>query len=245
MKSFPGTLTKQVVVIPHLTKKGKEGHYSALKYVLTDEQREWLFRWFPEVENSRLMKASGMSFSTLHRFAREYNLVKSKKGLLSIKRRQAAHIKRVCERNGYYERLRGKSPSEACRIAAAKFSQEVREGKRLHPIKQLKLDNPRRYNKIMKQRSADRKELIRKEKFRVKYGLPRQTRLRIPSVQYTRRQLCQRHYAYRRGYILMKDVSESSGERFNIYYDDDTQRGEIFEATLKKDGFKVKPYIDD
>ena len=43
----------------------------------------------------------------------------------------------------------------------------------------------------------------------------------------------------------MKDVSESSGERFNIYYDDDTQRGEIFEATLKKDGFKVKPYIDD
>ena len=138
---FPGTLTKK----PVSSGRGYGG--TTMKWVLTEEQREWLCRWFPEVENSRLMTASGMSHSTLHRFAREFHLTKSERGLRGIKKRQAAHIKRVCERNGYYASLRGHPVSEACMQGTARMWQEIREGKREHPTRILKRTNPRKYRK--------------------------------------------------------------------------------------------------
>ena len=97
---FPGVLTAQFVDRPFTTKTGKAGCQRVKAWVLTDEQRAWLCKWFPEEENSRLMKASGMSHSTLHRFAREFGLTKSPKGIKRIKKRQAAHVKRLCEKNG-------------------------------------------------------------------------------------------------------------------------------------------------
>lgn len=56
MRRFPGTL-----------ERNPKGFH---EYILTDEQREWLCHYYPIIENPRLMKASGMSHSTLHRFAR-------------------------------------------------------------------------------------------------------------------------------------------------------------------------------
>ncbi|MBO4551507.1 MAG: hypothetical protein J5733_12320, partial [Bacteroidaceae bacterium] len=61
----------------------------------------------------------------------------------------------------------------------------------------------------------------------------------------TRSQICRRYSAIKRGYILMEDCSEQGGERYNIYYDDDTERSEKFENNLKNDGFNVKPYNND
>jgi hypothetical protein len=230
--AFPGVLTKQ-----------KKGY--AYAYVLTDEQREWLCKWFPEEENSRLMKASGMSHSTLHRFARELHLTKSTAGMKRIKRRQARQIKRVCERNGYYASLRGRPVSEACREGTARMWQEIREGRREHPARILRRTNPRRYRQWMKNKSHARKEVIRKEKLRVKYGLERKTRLRcIVMVKYTRSQVCRRYNALRRGYILMQDCSDEGGERYNIYYDEQTQRSEAFEQNLQQDGFHVLPLVE-
>ena len=214
-------------------------------YVLTDEQRAWLCKWFPEEENSRLMKASGMSHSTLHRFAREFGLTKSPKGIKRIKKRQAAHIKRVCEKNGYYDSIRGKQPSEATRKATAQMWQDIRDGKREHPARIMKRTNPRKYRKWMKHKSEARKETIRKEKRRVIYGMERKTRLRrIVTCPYTKRQVSHRYNALKRGYIVMEDCSEQGGERYNIYYDGQTSRAPIFEKNLLKDGFKIKEWND-
>ena len=102
MDKFPGTITRMP---PHG------------KIVLSEEQEAWFRKWFPEVENSRLMKASGLTHDSLHRLARARGLKKSKKGLAGIKKRQAAHIKKVCEKNGYYASMRGKAPCKACRDA--------------------------------------------------------------------------------------------------------------------------------
>ena len=153
---FPGTMAKEA------RRSGRGLRGSVMAWVLTDEQREWLRRWFPEVENARLMKASGMSHWTLHRFARELGLTKSERGLRGIKRRQAAHVKRVCERNGYYDSLRGRQPSEACRRATAQMWQDIREGRREHPALIMKRTNPRRYRQWMQRKSVERKETIRK-----------------------------------------------------------------------------------
>ena len=93
IEAFPGKLTKQRV------KKGNG--INSMKIVLDEAQEEWMRKWFPKTENSKLAEASGMSHSTLHRFARKMGLTKSKSGLEAIKRRQAAHIRRVLTKNGY------------------------------------------------------------------------------------------------------------------------------------------------
>ena len=230
---FPGTLTKQPL------------RHNSMGYVLTDEQRAWLCKWFPEEENSRLMKASGMSHSTLHRFAREFGLTKSPKGIKRIKKRQAAHVKRLCEKNGYYDSLRGKQPSEACRKASAQMWQEIRDGKREHPARIMKRTNPRKYRKWQQRKSQEYKETIRKEMRRALYGMERKTRLKcIVLCKFTKRQVCHRYNALRRGYIIMQDCSEQSGERYNIYYDDQTERTPIFERNLQKDGFNLLKWND-
>jgi hypothetical protein len=241
---FPGVLTLQFVDRSYTTKTGKAGYARVKACVLTDEQRAWLCKWFPEEENSRLMKASGMSHSTLHRFARELGLTKSRKGMKRIRRRQAAHIKRVCEKNGYYDSLRGRKPSEATCKAAAQMWQEIREGKREHPARIMKRTNPRKYRKWMERKSQERKETIRKENLRVLYGLERKTRLKcIVMCPYTRRQTSHRYNALKRGYLVMEDCTEQGGERYNIYYDSETERSPIFEKNLLEDGFHIKQWI--
>ncbi len=242
---FPGELTAQFVERPFITKTGKAGCQRVKAWVLTDEQRAWLCKWFPEEENKVLMKASGMSCSALHRFARQFHLTKSAKGIKRIKKRQATHIKRLCEKNGYYDSLRGRRPSEACRRGTAQMWQDIRDGKREHPAHAMKRNNPRKYRRWMQRKSAERKETIRKEQLRMLYGLERKTKLKcIVMCKYTKRQTAHRHNALKRGYILMEDCSEQGGERYNIYYDDDTQRTPLFERNLIKDGFKILQWTD-
>lgn len=243
---FPGTIQRQRVARPYTTRGGRPAVNHVMAIVLTPEQEEWLRRWFPLVENARLMAVSGLKQSALHRFARQLGLTKSEQGIKGIKKRQAAHIKRLCERNGYYDSLRGHPLSEECREGVRRMWAEIRSGQRKHPLQIIREKHPARYKRMMQQRSEARTELIRLENFRARFGLARQTRLRIVSSKpYTRRQCNHRWSALKRGYILMTDCHEDSRERWNIYYDDDTQRGEIFERNLVKDGFLVLPLDDE
>ncbi len=245
MEPFPGTLQRSDVSRLCVTKTGKTCCWTFKnQVVLTSEQKKWFRRCFPEVENKRLMEAMGITESTLHRLARKMKLTKSEKGLKGIKKRQAAHIKRTCERNGYYDSLRGKPISDACMEGFKKYIEDVKSKRRLHPLKVMKEQNPRKYKKLMRKRSTERTELIRKEKFRQDFGLPRQTRLRIILTPYKRSQVRRRYNALQRGYIVMSDTSEQGGERYNIYYDDDTVRSDKFENNLRKDGFSVKPFTN-
>ena len=237
IEPFPGELQRVKVERPFVTKTGAQGRQSIWTIQLTDDQKAWLIRWFPEEENSRLMDVSGMTRSTLHRFARQLKLQKSKAGMKRIKKRQARHIKKVCERNGYYDSLRGHAPSEACLEGSRERWRKVRAGEVNHPFKDMPT---RRYNAMRKRQGENRRELIRKEQMRELYGLPRQTRIRMPMKKYTRSQTCHRCNALKRGYFVMADCSEQSGERYNIYYDNDTMRSEKFEQNLVKDGFTIK-----
>ena len=227
MRRFPGMLTRSPV--------------GCHPYILTPEQKEWLIHYFPIIENTRLMKASGMSHATLHRFARALHLTRSEKGIKAIKRRQAAQIRRVCEENGYYDRLRGKPLSEACRRGTERMWQEIREGKREHPMRIMKRTNPHRYKQWIRHKSEQRKQSIAKELIRAKWGLPRKTRLKAVVMQpYTMSQTNHRYNAQRRGYILADTCEEGSGHRYTIYYNKDTTRSEAFERNCIADGFRIR-----
>ena len=209
--------------------------------VLNDEQREWLCQWFPTIENKRLAKAMGISLYKLHCFANELNLTKSEAGWRAIKRRQTKAMAKTNHKNGCYNRKRGHAPSEATLQGARRRWEEYRQGLRESTYETIKRTDPKRYQAIKEKRSQNRREMIAKEKRRIIYGLARKTSLKVVVINpYKRSQLHHRCSALKRGYLLDMDCSEGSPGRYVIYFDDDTQRSEKFEANCIKDGFTFK-----
>ena len=199
----------------------------AKKYYLEGELKERFCKLFPKNSNRRMMAWFGLSFSTLQRFKREFGLEKDMK---SIIRQQANDTKKICERNGYYASLRGKKPSEACFDGARKLFASG-----FHPMKQLKANNPRKYRKLMRKKSEQRKELWRKERLRAFYGLERQTNLRIASSPLSHSASAHKHAMIK----CCNYFADPLGDPHVICYDSDTQRSAQREATAAKHGLKI------
>ena len=197
------------------------------EYYLEGELKERFCKLFPKNSNRRMMTWFGISFSTLQRFRRELGLEKDMK---AIRKQQAKDAKKICERNGYYDSLRGKAPSEACMEAARRL-----RAAGFHPIKQLKANNPRKYEKLMRKKSEQRKELWRKERLRSFYGLDRQTNLRIPSSPLSHRASSHKHAMIK----CCNYFPDPDGDPHIICYDSETQRSARREATAAKHGLKV------
>ena len=197
------------------------------EYYLEGELKERFCKLFPKNSNRRMMKWFGISFSTLQRFRRELGL---QKDMRAIRKQQAKDIKKICERNGYYASIRGKAPSEACMEA----SRQLRASG-FHPIKQLKANNPRKYKRLMRKKSEQRKELWRKERMRMVYGLERRTKLRLPLNSLT-------HAASACKYVMIRECNyfaDPDGDSHIICYDSQTRRSARREATAAKHGLKV------
>lgn len=225
MKRFPGTI-----------ERGGKNHRVV---ILTEEQEAWLLMWYPVTENKRLAKAMGVCMEVVRNYARRLGMKgKSEAGMAAIRKRQAKAAAKTNERNGCFDRKRGKPVSEATREGQRKRWQDVREGRRLSPMEELKRRNPKAYAENMRLKSELRKEMIRKEQRRVLYGLERKTKLKVVVLKkYTQSQIHHRRSALQRGYLLDEDCSEGQPGRYVIYYDDETQRSAKFEANCIKDGF--------
>ena len=197
------------------------------EYYLEGELKERFCKLFPKNSNRRMMAWFGISFSTLQRFKHEFGL---EKDMQAIRKQQAKDIKKICEKNGYYSSLRGKAPSEACLEATRQL-----RASGFHPIKQIKATNPRKYKRLMRKKSEQRKELYRKEQLRAFYGLERQTNLRIPSSPLS-------HSASSHKHAMIKSCNyfaDPLGDPHIICYDSETQRSARREATAAKHGLKV------
>lgn len=210
----------QVPMRPHPTQGVPE-------YYMEGELKERFCRLFPKNSNRRLMLWFGISFSTLHRFRTKFGL---EKDMRAIRKQHAKDVKKTCEKNGYYDSIRGRVPSEACREAARKKREEG-----FHPMKQLKAENPQRYKRLLKKRSEHRKELFRKERLRQDYGLARKTHLRIPISNLSRKASSHKYMMIHQcGYM-----ADPLGDPRVIRYNDDTRRSERREATAVRHGLKV------
>ena len=210
----------QVPMRPNPTSGVKE-------YYLEGELKERFCKLFPKNSNRRMMTWFGISFSTLQRFRRELGL---QKDMRAIRKQLAKDIKKTCEKNGYYDSLRGHAPSEACQEATRKMWAEG-----FHPMKQLKAKNPRRYRMVLRKRSEKRKELWHKERLRLKYGLERKTRLHIPLNNIP-------HRAAAHKYLMIRQCNyfaDPLGDPYVVCYDSQTQRSARREATAAKHGLKV------
>ena len=210
----------QVPMRPNPTSGMKE-------YYLEGELKERFCKLFPKNSNRRMMTWFGISFSTLQRFKRECGLEKDMK---AIRKQQAKDIKKICERNGYYDSLRGKAPSEACLEATRQLRSSG-----FNPIKQHKANNPRKYKRLMQKKSEQRKELWRKERLRQKYDLDRQTSLHIPLNPLSHRASSHKHAMIK----CCNYFPDPDGDPHIVCYDSETQRSARREATAEKHGLKV------
>lgn len=199
-------------------------------YYLTPELERHFRRLFPVTMNRDMMRLFGISFSTMERFKRDLGLQKK---MRTIRHKQAQLAKRICEENGWYDSLRGKQPSEACQEATRQL-----RASGFHPMKALKQKNPKKYRRILEKRSEARKELMRKERLRVDWGLTKQTNLHIPYDPYGRKRMTFRNTCRRAGYIPGK--AHYPAERWIIYYTPDTKRGRIREQHGTALGFKFE-----
>ncbi len=197
-----------------------------MEYYLEGEIREKFIELFPKHSNRRMMQWFGISFSTLQRFKRELDLEKDMK---KIRKEQARDVKRICEKNGYYASIRGKKPSDACIEGARKL-----RATGFTPIKRLKEISPRRYKALMRKKSEQRKELFRKEKLRVKYGIETKTGLRVVENPITHKASACKH-------LLIKQCNyfADSDDVWTVCYDSQTQRSAQREATAARHGLRI------
>lgn len=198
-----------------------------MEYYLEGELKERFCLLFPKNSNRRMMQWFGLSHSTLQRFKRKFGL---KKDMRVIHMQLAKDVKKICERNGYYESLRGHSPSEACLEGARQL-----RASGFHPMKQLKANNLRRYNRLMRKRSEQRKEQYHLERLRMAYGLDRRTKLHIP--------LCNLSHAASSHKFQMihkcNYFADPLGDPHVICYDSMTLRSDKREATAVRHGLKI------
>ena len=224
--AFTKTFLKPVGVTPRYPVTRIETKWGKEKYVLEGETLRMFEKLFPIHSNRRIAEWFGLSHTTLQRFKRELGL---KKNIKAVKREQARDIKKICEANGYYDSLRGKAPSEACREAARKKRQEG-----FVPLLALKENNPRKYRKVLQKRSEARKALFAKERRRMLYGLERKTKLRVllsplsPSAR-----------SFKHSMIKRFNYFADDAHRNWICYDSTTRRNAKSEETAKKHGLQI------
>ena len=153
----------------------------------------------------------------------------------AIRRQQTMDVKKTCEENGWYDSLRGKPTSEACREGTRRL-----RASGFCPLKELKKKNPRRYKAYLLRRSEARKELFRKERLREEYGLERKTKLRL-----SQRPITSSAASFKFLMIHKRNYFAVPGHTWWIAYDSETDRSERSEATARKHGCEIIEGEDD
>lgn len=193
-------------------------------YYFTEELAAKFRRLYPIHSNRRIVAWFGISITTVQKFKKKLGL---KKNMKAVWKEQARDIKKTCKKNGYYDSIRGRKPSEACIEASKRMWAEG-----FRPMHALKEKDPRRYRKVCEERSRSRKELFRKERLKEKYGLERKTKLPLKSMSHT---------AYSQKHAMIKKNNYFADENHTdwVCYDSETRRSAKREATAIRHGLKI------
>lgn len=176
------------------------------KVQLSERDRDWIIRHYKHTKNEVLKERFGITDGWLHRFARENGLRKTGRFMKACQRNAADAARESHLRNGTYPPRGYRIPeSEKHCYKAGVARNETRRQKRARISK-----------------ATDTMRRIRyAERVRIKYGLPRLTRLRLDGQSELRYK--QRHYLKACGYIL-----GAPGE-WVAYYDEGTRRSSRYE----------------
>ena len=188
------------------------------KITLTPEQERWLVAHFKHTKNEEIGERLGISQSSVHRFARELELTKTKQFMRKVQKNTSERAKASHLMNGTY-------PPKGYRIPR---SEEFQFKKGVTNIQRLGKAGER---KRVEKSAASRRKTFKVERARKLFGLPQQTKLRV--MREPRGKTCHRWYLKKRGYIL--DEKE-----LIAYWTEDTRRATILEKRPRQ-WYKFKP----
>lgn len=188
------------------------------KITLTPEQERWLVAHFKHTKNEEIGERLGISQSSLHRFARELGLTKTKQFMRKVQKNTSERAKASHLMNGTY-------PPKGYRIPR---SEEFQFKKGVTNIQRLGKAGER---KRVEKSAASRRKTFKVERARKLFGLPQQTKLRV--MREPRGKTCHRWYLKKRGYIL--DEKE-----LIAYWTEDTRRATILEKRPRQ-WYRFKP----
>lgn len=187
------------------------------KIVLTDDQQQWLRQHYPTSYNKECAAHLGISETSVHRWARRLELKKDPVWFHQV----------ILER---------------CAMMA-----EANRGEGNHGIRNLVHGAPHRFRrgqtnierhgaekerKRVQRAAATRRETFRKERMRVRWGLPQETKLRVIR---NRKASDARHRLKKAGYIIPGRCA------WQVYYTVDTHRIPSLEQTAQQAGITVSP----
>lgn len=188
------------------------------KIVLTDEQQQWLRENYATTYNKDCAAHLGISESSVHRWARQLGLKKDPEWFHAV----------VLERVALMARLnRGHGNPGAKNLIIHGAKTRFRKGQ----------TNRERYGEENERRriqraAATRRETLRKEKQRVRWGLPQQTKLRVIS----NRKATDARYALKRlGYIIPHRCA------FEAFVTSATKRSATVENRARQSGITIIP----
>ena len=113
-------------------------------------------------------------------------------------------------------------------------------------VKEIGLKKSDEGFKAIMQRKGERlRNLRQKERRRILFGLPQQTRMHVVLEAYNHAQHSCRCRAIEKGYVLSSECGEGSLGRWLIYYDDETPRDDVFERNCNKNGFRIEEWKEE
>ena len=215
-------------------KKGKKGRYQPngrgygwAKIKLKWGGVKWLKEHYADMKNEEICRELGISQSTMHRFARQYRLKKSKAFMASLAHDGWKAAKAKGTATNY----------EANRIGAKRYWAHCKANGIPHCGFKTGESNADRFGEerwaqIKAKAHAKRCKTIARDKRRVELGLEPLTGL-VRSVKMSREEIQLRNYMKKRyGYIVRRGDAV-------IRYDDQTQRFEGVEEHAKRLGWVV------
>lgn len=201
---------------------------------LTERQVSWIINHYAHTKNADIMEKYGIGESTLHRLARKYGLKKSKRYMTKTQRMATDAAHEVCRRYGVYEETRRRMRQEA----AERKERGERPRNGFQPgVTSLMRLGARRERERIRKAHASRKETIRRDRLRVRWGLEPITKMNLTPDGYTKehhRKSSHRHVFRRFNYIVDRGSND-------IYYDELTERRPLMESHAARYGLRIMP----
>ena len=190
-----------------------------VKFNFTEQQVQYLVANFADTKNAELAARLGCGESTVHRWARQLGLTKSREYMVQCNRNS---LEQCWEHN----RIFGNA-GHAYIVEAGK-PYRFKKGER--PIDRLGEEGEARRRK---KSSATRNDIIRRERLRIKWGLPQLTKIKLVLDEKAGQLQRMARYALKqRGYIVSRGAKV-------IYYNGSTRRSAVVERNAVKKGLTI------
>lgn len=185
------------------------------KIILTPTQERWLVRHFKHTKNDEIRSRLGLSHSTLHRFARELGLTKSRQ---FMKKCQTATTQAAWVAN----RRKGWPPKGYIipRSRECGFQKGVTSLERL---------GSKREAERIRKAAESRRATVRKERLRIRWGLEKKTKLKLVT---NKTKIYYRYALKKRGYDITRGSSVA-------YVSPETRRSLKVEVNARKYGIQI------